>query len=440
MTFEERPLSGRMRGNMKKKLVMLLLCAACTVNSFAMAGCKESEKETVQNTEKSMPVPDLAKYEFDYSEYVTLGDYSAIPVELSSDYEVTYEDVHDYLGMVFEQYASVFYMPDETKTVVAEGDVVNVNYVGKLNGEAFEGGTAEKQKIDVSGNCSADGSVTYIDGFSAGLIGAEVGTEVDCKVTFPKDYGVEELNGKEVVFTFTINSIDRLITVDELDDAAAKEYFSKESVQELYDSMLTDFTREAAYYKKTELNAKLQEYLLETCTVEVPSDYFAELYEAYRNEYIYSNCGGDETLLEQYLTTNYGYTVEQAEEEWRQNVATVIKVEFILGAIAEEMGIVFDEAAFEEKINTLVKNNNFTDENIKEMFGSYGYGDVEYGERCMKMEELWLDVLDALKETAVITVAEPAEETTESTETVESTESTETAEGTETAESTENAE
>jgi len=144
---------------MKKRVVALLLCMTMVVT---MAACGGSDGDSVTNTENTetesteaeMPFTDLAKYEFHYADYVTLCDYSAIPVELSEDYVITEEDVTDYVKQIFDYYGP-FYVADESKTVVAEGDIVNVDYVGKLDGVAFEGGTAPNQNIDVSGNCMA---------------------------------------------------------------------------------------------------------------------------------------------------------------------------------------------------------------------------------------------------------------------------------------------
>lgn len=406
---------------MKKRLLALLLCMTTV---FAMTACGNSDGESVENTEvagtesteASMPVVDLAKYDFNYSEYVTLGDYSAIPVELSEAYEVTDEDVETYILEWFNYYGP-FYVADETKTVIEEGDIVDVNYVGKLDGVAFDGGSAENQMIDVSGNCTADGSSAYIDGFTTGLLGAEVGTEVDCDVTFPENYGNADLAGKAVVFTFTVNSIQRPITFEEIDDTFAQNYAGTQSVDEMYTVVRAGLEEENAYYKMEEGNAAIQQYLLDTCTVDIPADYFADLMEAYRNTFIWQYCGGDETQLEEYLSTNYGYTVDQTEEEWREALTISVKLDFILGTIAQEMGMELDTESYETELAEYV--SYYSLESSEPLFESYGYGDVAYGEKRMKEMHLQSDLLEKLTETAVITIAEPVEETVETTETTE---------------------
>ena len=404
---------------MKKRLLALLMCVSCMLSMTACGGSEGTENAngtqdtTEVATEDNMPTSDLAKYSFKYSDYVTLGDYSAIPVELSKDYVVTEEQVTDYIKEWFNYYGP-FYKADETKTVVEAGDIVNVDYVGKLDGVAFDGGSATNQNIDVSGNCAAGGATAYIDGFTAGLLGAEVGSTIDCDVTFPENYGAADLAGKAVVFTFTVNSIQKVIAFEEIDDEFAVNNAGANSVEEMYSMVRDGLNGDAVYQKKDEQNAAIQTYLLDNCTVEIPADYFADLFDAYRTMFIYEYCDGDETALEEYLSTNYGYTVEQTEENWRQALQIEVKLEFILGAIAEEIGITLDEASYEKDFAEMLTYYGMTDKNM--VYKSYGYGDALFGEKRMKDMHIQSDVLDKLLETAVITIAEPVEDTESVTE------------------------
>jgi len=398
--------------SMKKRLIALLLCMTMTVAMTACGGkdgdsAANTESTEVVSTEEKMPVTDLAKYEFNYTDYVTLCDYSAIPVELAEDYVITEEDVDHYVREIFAYYGP-FYVVDETKTVVEEGDIVNVDYVGKLDGVAFEGGTAPNQNLDVSGNCAAGGYPTYIDGFTAGLLGAEVGSEVDCDVTFPENYGSADLAGKAVVFTFTVNAIQREMTFEEVDDAFVQENFSMETVDAFVASVRETLETDSVYYKMQDSNTDVQQYLLDNCTVEIPADYFADLMTAYKTAFVWQNCNGDEAQLEEYLSTNYNYTIDQAEEEWREYLTLSIKLEFILSAIAEEMGVELDVDAYESDLaDTLGYYGLATADALYE---SAGYGDVAYGEKMLKQMHLQSDLLEKLVETATITVAEPVEE------------------------------
>jgi len=396
---------------MKKRVMALLLCMAMVLTMTACGGSDGDSAKNTESTQASMPVVDLAKYEYNYTDYVTLCDYTAIPVELAEDYEITDEDVEAYVKEIFTYYGP-FYVADETKTVVSEGDIVNVDYVGKLDGVAFEGGTAPNQNIDVSGNCAAGGYTSYIDGFTTGLMGAEVGTTVDCDVTFPENYGSAELAGKAVVFTFTVNSIQREISFEEMNDTIVQENFGAASVEEFYTTIREGLEGDSEYYKMQDSNEDIQQYLIDNCIVEIPADYFADLMKAFRNFYVWQNCNGDETKLEEYLTTNFGYTLDQAETEWKEYLTLLVKLEFILGAIAEDMGVELDMEAYEVSLAEYVAYYGL--ENAEPVFESYGYGDVTYGERMVKNMHLQSDILEKLAETAVVTIAEPVEESTES--------------------------
>jgi len=90
----------------------------------------------------------------------------------------------------------------DTSLTVKDGDTINIDYVGKIDGTAFDGGSTDGKGTDL-----VIGSGSYIDNFEDQLVGAHPGDEVEVTVTFPDDYGVDELNGKEAVFDVTVNGI-----------------------------------------------------------------------------------------------------------------------------------------------------------------------------------------------------------------------------------------
>lgn len=96
---------------------------------------------------------------------------------------------------------STSYSTDSSLTV-EDGDTVNIDYVGSIDGVEFDGGNTQGNGTDLT-----IGSGRYIDDFEEQLIGAHPGDEVEVTVTFPDDYGNDELNGKEAVFDVTVNGI-----------------------------------------------------------------------------------------------------------------------------------------------------------------------------------------------------------------------------------------
>lgn len=90
----------------------------------------------------------------------------------------------------------------EAGLIAEDGDTVNIDYTGYLDGTAFEGGSTNGMGADLG-----LGTHTYIEGFEEGIVGKAVGDTFDLNLTFPEDYGNTELAGKEVVFTVTLNGI-----------------------------------------------------------------------------------------------------------------------------------------------------------------------------------------------------------------------------------------
>lgn len=404
---------------MKKKIVALLLS---TMMAVSVAGCggsnnnaenSASATESVESTE-SAGVSGYESPSFDIkaSDYVTLCDYNNIAVTIDGDYEVGEQEVKEYFAQMFSNYGP-FYQADETKTTIEEGDIVNVDYVGKLDGEAFEGGTAENQNIDVYNNSSAEGT-TYIDGFTEGLKGASVGDVIDCDVTFPEDYQAENLAGKAVVFTFTVNSIQKEMELTDVDDAFAKEQFNADTVEDMYAQLQTYLESAAESTKLSDTYSAIHSYLLENCTVEIPEDYLAARVNDYQTQFVNNYLSGDASQLEEYLTTNYGRTLEEAREEWRSGLEQNISLEFIMETIAEKENITLDEEGYAAYIQNLVSNNGFSSEEA--LYQQYGYDDAAYGEAYLR--QIYVDnlALDKLRETATVTEANAADASADSTE------------------------
>ena len=422
---------------MKKRVVALLLCGAMGL-SVAACGDKKDTADTTEAVESATEsteeafVPEGSQYDLNPADYTTLCDYSAVPVTITGDYEVNDEDVQNYYENWYAQ-SGPFYVADDTKTTVEEGDIVNVDYVGKLDGEAFDGGSAENQNIDVYANTSASGS-GYIDGFTEGLKGASVGDVIDCDVTFPDDYSNTDLAGKAVVFTFTVNSIQKEVPIDEVDDAFVADNFADSlqvnTVDELIERIRTVLESNAEYNKNYDTYTAVQNYLIDNCTVDVPEDYLQARVDDYRYSFVDQYCGGDESKLEDTISTYYsGATLEEAEEQWNSGMDKTIRIEFIMQTIADELGITIDEDEYADYVQQALSNNGYASEEA--MYQVYGYGDATYGEKIYRMYYLCDQALDKVLETAVVTVEEATEET-ESTE--------EPAEGTETVAETEAAE
>ena len=419
---------------MKKKVVVVMLCAMMAVTALGCGNKKNNATEgteaaeavnSTENAESTSAVEyESLSYDLNPSDYVTLCDYSKVSVTITGDYDVDDQDAKDYFEQMFSYYGP-FYVADDTKTTVGDGDIVNVDYVGKLDGVAFDNGSAEDQNIDVDNNCSAGSqSSSFIDGFTDDLKGASVGDVIDSDVTFPDDYGNADLAGKQVVFTFTVNSIQKEMTLDDVDDDFAKKQFQADTVDDMYVQIKSFLENQASSNKDSDTYAAVQEYLLENCKVDIPEDYLTARVNDYEKQFVQNNCDGDASKLEDYVSKQYNMTLDEVRQEWKSGMEKNISMEFITGAIAAKEGTELDEDGFSSYVQTMMSNNNLSSE--EDLYKNYGYGDAAYGEKYLR--QIYVDnlALQSVKDNADVTVEAPAE--TESIEGTESTEDTESAE------------
>ncbi|MBR3163885.1 trigger factor [Candidatus Saccharibacteria bacterium] len=151
---------------------------------------------------------------------VKLGDYKKLEA-VYYERPVTDDDVKDVLGRIVAQMAE----PKVVKRAAKDNDEVIIDFVGKKDDKAFEGGSAKDFHLKI-------GSKQFIPGFEDGLIGHEVGDKFDLPLKFPEDYGNAELAGADVVFEILLKQVNEMVT-PKLDDELAKKVGSFKTLDEL---------------------------------------------------------------------------------------------------------------------------------------------------------------------------------------------------------------
>ena len=153
-------------------------------------------------------------------DYVELpANYSSLTVEVEPVKEVTDEEVEDLINKEREARRELKEVTNRKK--VKEGDVVNIDYVGRIDGEEYDGGSAEGYDLEI-------GSGSFIDGFEDGLIGQTVGDTVTLELTFPENYGDSTKAGVDAEFDVTINSIQQFVVPDLTDQFVVELGFVEE--------------------------------------------------------------------------------------------------------------------------------------------------------------------------------------------------------------------
>ena len=404
---------------MKKFIRKAALAAACAAlfGAFA-AGCAKTEEdpaETVQESAGESAAEDGTAAAEDYgpeaylngitvSDYVTLGDYKGVKVSVDAAV-VTDEYLDSYIDYVLQ---SNMLTTEVTDRPVQEGDIVNIDYEGKIDGVAFDGGTAEGYDLAI-------GSGSFIDGFEDGLIGAETGETRDVEVTFPEDYHGTDVAGKDAVFTVTVNSIS-VETLPELTDEFVQGLgVGAETVEEYrqyaYDLLMEeqqanhDAEAEMAVLETVMNNAKLQDP-----PEDMTNRYYSRLID--NMNYYASMYGYD---LETFLSLN-----GTSEETIMESAGNAAKQLITMQAIAEAEGMEVTDEELDEEIEANAVSMGYEDADAyREALDAEGYREYMLTEK----------VLDFLLENAEVVDVEP--EAAEAAETETEAEETETAQAAE---------
>lgn len=351
---------------MKKRLLAVLLSAVMALSLGACGDSGEENSEKENNKEVKQPsVTTLAEYK----------DFASI---LTGDYEVTDEKVKEYFkDVVYAEGIGLVEVTD--RDTVQEGDIVKTDYKGLLNGEAFTGGTASDQWIDVSNNCGVDTSTGdssggFIDGFTDGLVGAKVGETKSHNVKFPDNYGNEDLNGKETTFEFTVKGIYTDLTPETITDAMVAEHFAENYEVSTVAEFMELLKKDLSY------NFVIN-YVIEKSTFDISEDYLNLRVEEYQNLFTELYC--TDLDIETVLAYYYGTTLENAKVQWASAVQSQIKAELVFAAIAKDAGLELDENVLKEYVNTITTTaseaeNSFyaKEENVYKMLG---VGNIEAG-------------------------------------------------------------
>ena len=165
---------------------------------------------------------------------VKLGDYENVKV-VYDEPEVTDDDVEDVLHRIAESYAE----PKVVKRAAKKGDEVIIDFKGKKDGKAFDGGSAKDYHLRL-------GSGQFIPGFEDGIIGHEVGDKFDLDITFPEDYASKELAGAKTVFEILVKQVSEVI-VPEIDDELAKKSGAFATLEELRKDIMANLKSRATY-------------------------------------------------------------------------------------------------------------------------------------------------------------------------------------------------
>jgi trigger factor len=267
---------------------------------------------------------------------VELGAYTGYPFTLEIP-EVTDEQVEQVIGELREQQATL--RPVDGRGAVA-GDIASVKFVGSIDGEPFEGGSADRMPLVIGEN-------RMIAGWEDHLVGLGIGDTKGFDITFPDDYRVEDLRGKQAHFEVELLDLREKL-LPEVSDEFAKSVGEVETLDELRAEIRDAMLKRADAEGRHNFGDRIIDFASSNASVELPEVMIANEVEIMRDE-LRSRLAQQRIGLDQYLALSK-QSPEELTTELREPATRRVKTLLVLSAIAEKEGIDADDEQIEAEI------------------------------------------------------------------------------------------
>ena len=244
--------------------------------------------------------------------------------------DVSQEQIDEALGRIAEQ--NTQYEARAKTAKAKDGDAVVMDFVGKIDGEAFEGGSAEQQTLVI-------GSGQFIPGFEDQLVGVKAGDEKDVTVTFPEEYGAADLAGKEAVFEVKVHEV-RAPKTAELDDEFAKG-LGLESLEQLTGLVKDQLKAEHDGASRAKAKRNLLDQLDEAHSFDLPPNMveqeFNQIWQQLQAEMDAGRTADEDK--------------DKSEDELKEEYRKIAERRVRLGLVLAEIGRVADVRISEQEVN-----------------------------------------------------------------------------------------
>ncbi|PXW90049.1 trigger factor [Streptohalobacillus salinus] len=287
---------------------------------------------------------------------VKLGEYKGLEVEVE-DVNVTDEDVEADLENQRQSLAELVVKEEGT---VEDGDTVVMDFEGFIDGEAFEGGSAENHSLEI-------GSGSFIPGFEEKLIGQETGAELDVDVTFPEEYHAENLAGKPATFKVKIHEI-KAKELPEMDDEFAKDVDDEiETLTELKEKTKKRLQEEKQNQADSQMRESLITQASENAEIDIPDAMVDGELDRMLREF-------EQRLQQQGMTLEMyfqfsGQSEDQLKEQMKEDAKKRVRTNLVLEAIVEVEELEATEADVEAELNTMAEMYQLEMDQLVQMLG-----------------------------------------------------------------------
>ena len=288
---------------------------------------------------------------------VKLGDYKGLEIE-KQETDLSDEELQESIDHSLSHLAEMVVKEDGA---VENGDTVNIDFSGSVDGEEFDGGQAEGYDLEI-------GSGSFIPGFEEQIEGMKTGDEKDVVVTFPEEYHAEELAGKEATFKTKVNEI-KFKDVPELNDEIANELDSDaENVDEYKENLRKRLSEQKATEAENTEKEEAINKATENASIDIPEAMINTELDRMIQEF-------GQRIQQQGLDLQTYYQIsgqneEQLRDQMKDDAEQRVKTNLTLTAIADEENIEVSDEDIDKELEKMSEQFNISVEDIKSTLGN----------------------------------------------------------------------
>ena len=304
---------------------------------------------------------------------VTLGEYKNLKIK-KEKVKVTDEEIDNQIEHMRGHMADIV-VKDNGEIV--NGDTAVINFEGKVDGKVVDGATGENYSLEI-------GSHSFIPGFEEGLVGLKKGDVKELNLKFPENY-VEDLKGKDVVFTVTVNEIKTKV-LPEINEDFFKDlgYEDVKTLDELKNKVKEELTHEKEHQEEEKFMDQVLETAVKNMKIELNEEIVDEEIHRMINQYAEQLKMYGMDINEYFKMT--GMNEETLHAQMKPEAEKRVKYRYLLEAVAEKENIKFTEKEIEKGAEDLAAKYGITKEQLIESFGSMDV--VEYDMKMQKAIEI----------------------------------------------------
>ena len=318
---------------------------------------EETESDNTEDTSEDTPTTAELMAGIDVEKCVTLGDYKGVTVEKTIQ-SVTDEDVQNEIDNALANY------PVEVDQAAKEGDTVNIDYVGKIDGEEFDGGSDQGADLKL-------GSGKFIDGFEDGLIGARKGETRTLNLTFPEDY-TQDLAGKAVEFTVTVNAVKEPLS-EPTDQWVADNIEGYDNIADYKAGIRSEQEESNEQTAENQVRYAAWTQVIDNCTINEYPETLVEVGKKLYKQQVetYAKYAGME--LDAYIESS-GLTQEEYQSNMEEYGKKVAAQALVCQAICNKEGFAIGDDDYQKALQDMLTEYGCTEE---ELIQTYGQDNVE---------------------------------------------------------------